>query len=341
MNTLDGPEKAENPESAQPQNAIRRWFSLGLRVLVGGGFLIFVFQSISLGEIVVTLKSTDLTLALGVIIVAWLDRALMAYKWNLLLRPSGLHISHGEAIRLFFIGSLLGTVTPGSIGADAYRVAALAHFRKSGAVISTVILERFIGIAVISSFAAFGILVSLEDVVRESPLLLWVVMIGAIGTTAAVIISFRQECVEGIGRKIPFIRGSRVATMLRDFYRSYADSRRNPKLLFYFTALTALEALMIVFMHFLAARAVHIEVSFFYFLCVIPLIVVLVRLPISFHGFGVFEGALAYFLVLRGFTVADGISIALFMRVIEIIAIFIPAAIMFWLKPLKVDGPLQ
>jgi len=326
---------------AQPPGNSKKWLSRAIRLLVGGGFLIFVFRTISLDDIVRTLASTNLMLAFGVILVAWFDRALMAYKWNLLLRPGGLHITHVEAIRLFFIGSLLGTVTPGSIGADAYRVAALAHLGKSGAVISTVLLERFIGLAVIFTFAAFGLFVSLQDVVRESPLLLWFVIIGAVGTTALVIVSFRRDFVEGIGRKIPFFRGSRIATVLRDFYRVYAESRRNPGLLLYFTALTALEALAIIFMHFLAARAVHIDVSFFYFLCVIPLVVVLVRLPISFHGFGVFEGALAYFLVLRGFTVADGISIALLMRVIEVMAIFIPAAIMLWIKPLKVDGQLQ
>lgn len=330
----------ESDTPAQPPGGSKKRWSLMLRLLVGGGFLIFVFQTISLDEIAGTLASTDLPLAFAVCLVAWFDRALMAYKWNLLLRPGGLHISHGEAIRLFFVGSLLGTVTPGSIGADAYRVAALAHLGKSGAVIATVILERFIGLAVIFTFAAFGLFVSLQDVVRESPLLLWFVVIGAVSTTALVIVSFRRNFIEGLGRRIPFMRGSRVAIMVRDFYRAYAESRRNRGLLFYFTALTALEAVAIVFMHFLAARAVHVDVSLFYFLCVIPLVVVLVRLPISFHGFGVFEGALAYFLVLRGFSAADGISIALFMRVIEVIAIFIPAAIMLWIKPLKA-GRLQ
>lgn len=337
MSARDEPGTPDDIGAAAPQpGKLKKNLLLAVRLIIGGGFLLFVFRSISIGDIVATLASTNLALAMGVIVVAWLDRALMAYKWNLLLRPSGIHISHLEAIRLFFVGSLLGTVTPGSIGADAYRVAALAQFRKSGEVISTVILERFIGLAVIFTFAAFGIIVALRDVVPDSPALLWFAVIGAVGTTVVIILSFRQEFVESLGRRIPFLRGSKLARLLSDFYRAYAESRRNRSLLAYFTALTALEAVAIVFMHYLSAHAVHVDVSFFYFLCVIPLVVVLVRLPISFHGFGVFEGALAYFLVLQGFSAADGIAIALFMRVIEVAAIFVPAAIMIWLRPLRV-----
>ena len=315
----------------------KRWALLAVRLLVCVGFLIFAFYTISFREILETFAATDLMLAFAVMVVAWFDRGLMGYKWNILLRPTGLHISHGEAIRLYFVGSLLGTVTPGYIGADVYRVGALANFGKSGAVISTLILERFIGLAVIFTIAAFGLLISLQDLVREFPSILWFVVIGAISATSFVMISFRQELVEGFGRRIPFIRGSRIADTLRDFYRAYAENRRNRGLLIYFTALTAVEALAIVFMNFVAARALHIDVSFLYFLSVIPLVVVLARLPISFQGFGVVEGALAYFLVLRGFSAADGIAIALFMRVIEGVAIFIPAAIMLLVKPIKVE----
>ncbi len=57
--------------------------------------------------------------------------------------------------------------------------------------------------------------------------------------------------------------------------------------------------------------ALGIEVSFFVLLVIVPLIFLTEVLPISINGLGVRESAFAFFFVMNGLTVEEGVAVSL------------------------------
>lgn len=64
-------------------------------------------------------------------------------------------------------------------------------------------------------------------------------------------------------------------------------------------------------------------------------------IPISFQGIGVLEGLFAYFLSAGGFSATDGLAIAFLLRLAEVVLGFLPATIMLWLSPLKIQPDID
>jgi len=235
------------------------------------------------------------------------------------------------------VGYLLGTFTPGAIGADAYRAAALSRFRKNKVVISTILLERSIGLAVIGTFALIALPISTQYMGELSKSLVWVTIAGTVLVVATVSISLSPAIVKGVAGRLPYLSRMSIMGRLRGFYQTYAEFRKHRATLIAFTALTAVEVALIVSFNYLIAKSLNVDVSFVYFLGVIPLLHILIRIPITLYGIGIQEGLFAYFLVTAGFSVADGLAISLLIRVTGIIILVLPAAVFLWLRPLRID----
>lgn len=315
----------------------RRRLFLFLRFLIGVSVLIAVLWSIDLDGVASRFLSLRPGMGLLLCFTAVLGRVLMAYKWNLLLSARGISISVWQATRLYLVGHLLGAFTPGAIGADAYRVVALYPFRKTQIVLSTVFLERFIGLAVIALFAVVGLPVSARYLGAESKWFVWVIVGGAVLATLGVVLSLTPAFVRNVVPRIPYLSKSGIFRAVGEFYHTYAESRTYWRTLVAFGVLTAVEVVLTIVVIHLSAVSLGIGVSFGYLLAVMPLQYILLRLPISFQGIGVQEGLFAYFLVSAGFTAADGLAMSLVLRAVELIFIFLPAALLMWAGPLRIQ----
>jgi uncharacterized protein (TIRG00374 family) len=301
-----------------------------LRLAIGVILVGAIGWTIDPRAIAASLASLDPLLFAVVCVLSLLDRALMASKWNLLLRARDIALSMRQAISLYFVGHLIGAFTPGAIGTDAYRVTALAPLRKTPIVVSTILLERLIGLAVIGLFALAALPVSARYLGASSTSIVLVIVAGATLAITTLVASLCPRLLAGVTPWVSRGPVRAVAEKLHGFSHAYTENRRHPGTLLAFTMLTALEVVLLVFINFAAARALGVPVSFGYLLAVMPLVHILVRLPISFQAIGVQEGLFAYFLVAAGFSAADGVSVALLLRVAELLSAFVPGAILLW-----------
>ena len=137
-----------------PQPTRRPWLWRVLRLLTCCALLVILGWKADLRAVARTLGAADWLMFLGICVVAFLDRVLMAVKWNFLLRSRGVRISHLLAVRLQVAGYAVGALTPGAIGTDAYRVVMLSHLQRGKDVLSSILIEREIGVTVVAGFAA-------------------------------------------------------------------------------------------------------------------------------------------------------------------------------------------
>ncbi len=322
-------------ERARGTPVRRRWLSFAARLIVCAGLVALLCWWTDLREVGRVLASTDTRWFGLTCAIALFDRTLMAYKWTRLLACRGIHVTLWEATRLYFIGHIIGTFTPGAIGADAYRVAVLNQRGPTSVLLSTVLLERLIGVAVVGIVAGLMLPVSARYLAEGATAVVWTTLVVGVVGAGCVVASLHPPTVEALGRRVPFLGRTRLAQKLRDFYGAYAEFRAYPGALFSFTLLTVLELYTLIALNYCAARSVGVDVSFTYFLAVMPLLHVLVRLPVSFQGVGVQEGLFAYFLVAVGFSAAQGLSVSLVHRALEVVCVMLPGALLLWLVPAR------
>ena len=118
-----------------------------LRLGFGFGILALLMQNVGLDPVLRALSGARPDFVLATCLAFAVDRVLMTYKWNLLLRAKGIFVPLIRSLRLYSVGNLIGMLTPGAVGLDIYRVAALSSLRRAHDVAATVILERLVGFA--------------------------------------------------------------------------------------------------------------------------------------------------------------------------------------------------
>lgn len=325
-------------ESRRGELTKARWPRFA-RVAVGLGLVVLILRSVEISAVAETLRSSRLSpfLAIGLAVLA--HRMTIAYKWTLLLRAQGITIGLRESARLCYIGALVGTVTPGAVSGAAYRVVALAAFDKTHTVVSTLLLERIIGLGVSCVAGALALPWSVRYLTETSGAIVWIVVAIALAAVALIAASLTPSVMARCARWIPFVSHPRVARSLREFYSAYSQYRLHLWTLAGFVGLAVVELLILIGVTYLATRTVRLDVPLSYLVCVMPLVNVLTRLPITVSGIGVFEGLFVFIVVGAGYSPEAGLSVALVQRITEVLFVFLPAAVMLWSKPMKLRIP--
>lgn len=126
-----------------------------VRLVVGLGLLGFILTRVDLSGLSVgSVENVVLGLlaATGVILV---NQFLSALRWKLIL--AGEKVSLGYLCRLYLVGTFFSTFLPTSVGGDAVRtVAAAQAMEQSGVAVSSVVLDRMLGLAAMGVYLLLG-----------------------------------------------------------------------------------------------------------------------------------------------------------------------------------------
>jgi uncharacterized protein (TIRG00374 family) len=119
--------------------AVRVAISILLVVLL----LVYVVDLPQVWRILKGFQPTYLLLAVAAVT---LDRALMTYKWTLLLGAQGYRLPLLRGMVIYCAAMLWGSVLPGTVGADAIRAVLVMRRGLRGAdAVASIIVERLVG----------------------------------------------------------------------------------------------------------------------------------------------------------------------------------------------------
>jgi uncharacterized protein (TIRG00374 family) len=260
----------------------------------------------------------------------------MPVKWNILLRAKQITIGYGAAIKIYFVASYLGLYLPPTVGADAVRAYYINRYGyKYTDSISAILVERFIGFIALLLFGISGCLIFYK-IANDVQFDLRRILIIAVACTILVmfifILSFNIFISKIITTFLHKISGytflKKFADIFTNLYTSYIDFSRHKLALFMFFILTLLEVSLPIVRSYILALAFNVHVPFAYFFAFVPIVLLLIRLPISIDGFGLHEAGYVYFLSLVGVPSADGLAIGLINHLIFIVGI-LPGGIIY------------
>ncbi len=315
-----------------------------LRLLLSGGLIAFLFATADTGLVAQRLAGGQLLFLLVAYLVALLDRVLMAYKWGLLLRAKEIRIPLPELTATYLVATFLGLFLPATLGSDALRAYAVSRGgHQPSHVISSIIVERLAGLVALLLFALASILVSMWVLGQGFLANAWTLFAVMGVVLVALLAIFVVSLHEAVSRRLAAVVQSRLRPQaaprrllqkvhgVYGSYQSYRDKRAH---LAAFLLLSLAENFLPVLWGYYLSLAFGIAVPLLYFFILTPIVLVLVRLPISLDGFGLQEGTFVYFLALVGVPPAEAFLLGLASHLLAI-ASLLPGAVLYWLNGLR------
>jgi len=264
-------------------------------------------------------------LVIAVLGILTLDRALMAYKWALLLKDRGIHVPFVRAMTAYCSSAVWGLLLPSSLGADAIRAYAIARRERLDAkpIVASIVVERVVGFfsALVLAIASLGILTARASLGQETVVAWGLAVAMMLAGFAAVYASMSRWVAAFLYDRLLYrARHHRIILKVRALHESYRTFTTSRKTLVRFFALSLVEQLIPILELWLIAHAMGLGVGFLTLVASLPLALLFARLPISFDGIGVFEGMFILLMSLGGITGAQAAAIAVVSRILGPIA---------------------
>lgn len=284
-----------------------RWLaSVWVRGAITLAILAWLLRQVDAGAAVGAMLRADPRALLVVALLVLLDRAVMIWRWLLLLRSSGTAIATGTAARIFLVSSFVGSFLPAGVGGDAARAYALGQrTAQRGAAVASVAVDRILGVVAIALMGALGVAVYARS--HPDPQ----VQAVAVGSAAMVLVA--SGAAVWADRWLRWLPAGwhdwtpvRLPLRIADGMAAY---REQPRTLLAVFALSVLVQVLRILQAYGLGLGLGLTVPFSYYLVFMPIGLLMLLLPISVSGFGLPQVFMVWLLRPQG--VPDELSLAL------------------------------
>ncbi len=293
--------------------AITSILLIGIIVVMGG-----------VEKVLTLLAGMKISYVLLILILHTTDRAIMTYKWLRLLRIKNIHIGIIQGIKIYCASMIWGIFLPSTIGSDAIRVISVTRRgHPSKEVLASVVIERIVGFlsAVLLGIFSCILISRLTNLGPKFQTVFWMGCIVLLVGGAVFALSFSQRFFDLVyGKLLRRFSNTKIIQKLKNFHISYKEFNAQETEMIIFAGLTFLEQLFPIFITWLIALGLGISVDLLFIAGVLPLTLLVSRLPVSINGIGVFESVFALLLSLAGVTTSQAVAIAFAGRILQTVA---------------------
>ena len=266
-----------------------------------------------------------------------LDRVLMAIKWRQLIHLLGDSLSRVGAILIYYQSNFVGFALPfGGLGPDIIRFLTM---RSRGSdphlVLSSIVMERVIGLIATAAVVLVSALV-FAKLVADPGMQAFALAVGAAtacgGLLIAMIVFFPPAQrvitrIAGVDHKTDAKSdGEEKQTQIEKYVGAARVYSRERPALTYNLLLALVEQLIKVGVYFATARALSLPISLEVCLAVAPLASLAQRIPISYAGIGLREGAATALFVALGVDYSEALLLMLTQFIVFVVSL-LPGAI--------------
>ncbi|WP_350287474.1 lysylphosphatidylglycerol synthase transmembrane domain-containing protein [uncultured Croceitalea sp.] len=132
-----------------------KWFKTGLKVLISGFLIYFIFTKISFKAVLDVIKTANVFYLVLAIVLFIVSKVLNALRLNLYFHAIEVTLTQLSNLKLYLLGMFYNLFLPGGIGGDAYKGYVIQKKFQVGTkrVISVLLLDRLSGMLLIFVFA--------------------------------------------------------------------------------------------------------------------------------------------------------------------------------------------
>jgi uncharacterized protein (TIRG00374 family) len=284
-----------------------------LKSMISGGLIYWILNKIDITKVWEVIQDLHWGILTLVLVVIWITLLAIAKRWQLVIRLSGIDAPMASLMEATFIGACFNQFLPSSVGGDFFRVLAVRrHGASLNKAVTSVFLDRLFG------FISLGFLCLLAipgegKILLESdlkwPFLLTMLLLGGtfVGGLALLVIPSQWH-------SLFFIRP--FHSMIEVVQQSLAQKR-----LFLAMLLSALIASILVVLGLqILMLGFDIPLTWGQSAAILPVVMLLTSLPISFAGWGLREGAIIIALGVYGVAQETSLALSLVYGVLQLLS---------------------
>lgn len=286
-----------------------------LRVAISLSLIFLVFNFVDMDQVWTTFKRLEPEWALAAVLLMLVQLFLTAIRWRFVNRALDVPLTASKCIRLMFVGQFFNQWLPTSIGGDGVKIGMLCKIEKLPLQTSvlSVMADRIVGLLMLSLLASlswFLFAVLWQNPVPQETMITTLLGLGVVCLIAILFVVFpKAEKIfkgrKGLGRILLAADASnKLATRFPVSFQIFG--------------LSALAQGLITLAVYLGARALQIPLPT-EALLLIPLIMLVASLPISFAGWGVREGAMITGFAILGISTSEAVSISILYGLIQLL----------------------
>jgi glycosyltransferase 2 family protein len=260
--------------------------SIWFRALLTAAVLAYLASTIDLGDTARALAKLSPLAAIAVLALLAIDRAVIIWRWIILIRATGQRVAAKSAAWIYLVSSFIGSFTPGGIGGDAARAYTLTQRTSQASdAVASIAMDRVLGLFSLLLVGLAGAVAWGRQTGRPASILLLTAAAGASGCVALLWADrwVRAALPERLRSRGIGLRFTRMA----DAISQYRDQRRAIAAVLLLSI--GLQLLRIV-QAYLLGTGIGIDVPFSYYLVFMPIGLIGLLLPISVGGFGLPQG---------------------------------------------------
>ena len=255
-----------------------------LKIAVSVVGLLVIVLTQDLGQALEALSKIKWLPFVGALLLLLSGSFVRAYRWGCLVWALGVQAGWLRLVRLYFVGAFFSQFLPTGIGGDAVKMYELSRDdHRAAAAISSVLVDRFLGLFVLFAMALLALVGSYDLVDTSIRLLIAVVFAGSLVGAALLL---QRTWIESWGRGLGVNRLLGRIKILRELYESI-HLYGTPALL-KATAASVIWNLILILGYYLLGLAVGIDLSLGTYFLFIPVISAVLLVP-SVGGLGVRE----------------------------------------------------
>lgn len=289
-----------------------------LRVLVSFIIIGIIIVNIDWSDSIETIKQGNLLLICFAVLLIFIGRLILSYKWEILLKTSRRKlISFWRLFILNYIGYFWGLILPSGISIDIVRGYYLSKDisdRVTSA--SSVIVDRLTGLVSLLLMCFLGILFY-GHLIIDKNLKFSLLMLGAV-LLFGIIVVFSKRFTFIINQKSKVLRENRIGKILLKVHHAVVIYRDYPRLLIIAFGIAVIIQVLRILIVYVISLAFYSEVPIGYYIVIVPIMYIVAMLPVAFMGIGVREGTLVAFFAYFGLSTADAFVISLTNSLLDI-----------------------
>ena len=252
------------------------------------------------------------------VVIATIDRFVMAIKWQQLGMALGMLSGFGRYLKMYYVATFLGYCLPTSLGGEVYKAVRLSRFEKNHDVVASMFMEKIIGIFSTVAFAWIGVLYIAFNFGGENSGTLFYILIGF--TFTAMVVTW-ASLHAGVQEKVLGLLGkSRISKFIGKLSDSFSDYRNHPGVIGWNFLIALFETGLQLAIMCGVALALDLDIPLPLLASIIAVTEFVRRVAIVLDGWGLATALQIFMYGLVGISGAQALLIALLSHAVHFIA---------------------
>jgi glycosyltransferase 2 family protein len=275
--------------------------------------LYLVIRKVGAIELLETIQGADLSWILVSIAISPLTILVSVIKWQVLLRSQDIEVPLSRLFTLYLVGRFFNNFMPTTVGGDLVRGVELGRYTKDGAsAMASIFVERLTGFIMLILMALFSFL-TYRQLFGEVELTI-ALGVAILGMIFLLWLILDTRPLMFLKRSLKFPLAQKYLPKLEKFHISLNRYRSKKQVLAVamFWSLTFM--ILAILNVYSSARAFHGRVPFIEIAIIVPVILIVAMMPLTFNGLGLQEWAYVLLFTWIGLPPTVGLSSIILIR---------------------------